>query len=65
MFDVASWRVHMSLAQGLQRPDRGRPLFCSSERAKPEKVENPANNTVMAAVRRGGQGAAGGADSSV
>ena len=46
MFDVASWRVHMSLAQGLQRPDQGRPLYCSGERAKSEKVENPANHTV-------------------
>ena len=46
MFNVASWRVHMSLAQGLQRPDQGRPLYCSGERAKSEKVENPANHTV-------------------
>ena len=46
MFDVASWRVHMSVAQGLQRPDQGRPLYCSGERAKSEKVENPANHTV-------------------
>ena len=36
----------MSSAQGLQRPDRGRPLYCSGERAKSEKVENPANHTV-------------------
>ena len=46
MFDVASWRVHMSLPQGLQGPDQGRPLYCSGERAKSEKVENPATHTV-------------------
>ena len=36
----------MFVAQSLQTPDRGRVLYCRGERAKSEKVENPANHTV-------------------